>query len=79
MRIDLIEHDAAPEVVRRLYDGLEHAGRSVGAFHKVLAHKPDVLRGYLQLSGAVMGEGALSVRLKELAYLRTSILNGCAY
>jgi AhpD family alkylhydroperoxidase len=26
-----------------------------------------------------MGEGALPVKLKELAYLRVSIINGCAY
>jgi alkylhydroperoxidase family enzyme len=79
MDIPLIDRDAAPALVRRLYDGLENAGRSVGNFHKVLANTPDVLRSYLQLSGAVMVEGALPLRLKELAYLRVSILNGCAY
>jgi alkylhydroperoxidase family enzyme len=79
MRIDLIEKDNAPDVVRRVYEGLEHAGRPVGNFYKVLAHKPDVLRSFLQLFNAVMGEGALPLRLKELAYLRVSIVNGCAY
>jgi alkylhydroperoxidase family enzyme len=79
MRIDLIEKDSAPDVVRRIYEGLEHAGRPVGNFYKVLAHKPDVLRSFLQLFNGVMVEGALSLRLKELAYLRVSIINGCAY
>ena len=79
MQIELVEKDKAPDLVRRIYDGLEHAGRPVGNLHKVLAHKPDVLRTYLQLSGAVMAEGALPLKLKELAYLRPSILNGCAY
>ena len=79
MRIDLIERDSATDVVRRVYDALEHAGRPVGNFYKVLAHKPDVLRSFLQLFNAVMVEGALSLRLKELAYLRVSIVNGCAY
>jgi alkylhydroperoxidase family enzyme len=51
----------------------------VGNFFKVLAHKPEVLRSFLQLFNAVMTEGALSVKLKELAYLRVSIINGCAY
>jgi alkylhydroperoxidase family enzyme len=46
---------------------------------RMLAHKPDVLRAYNQLSGAVWPDGALSVRTKELAYLRASILNGCEY
>ncbi len=79
MHIDLVEKDSAPDLVRRLYDGLEHAGRPVGNFHKALAHKPDVLRAFLQLSGAIMVDGSLSLKLKELAYLRTSIVNGCAY
>jgi alkylhydroperoxidase family enzyme len=47
---------------------------------KVLAHKPAVLRAYNQLTGALFAEDSqLSPKLKELAYLRVSILNGCAY
>ena len=79
MQIDLIERDTASDLVRRLYDGLEHAGRQVGNFYKVLAHKPDALRSFLQLFNAVMADGTLPLKLKELAYLRTSIINGCAY
>ena len=48
-------------------------------FNKMLAHKPDVLRAFNQLSGAVWAEGALAPRLKELAYLRVSMHNGCVY
>jgi hypothetical protein len=48
MDIPLIDKDAAPALVRRLYEGLEHAGRSVGNFHKVLANTPNVLRACLQ-------------------------------
>jgi alkylhydroperoxidase family enzyme len=45
----------------------------------MLGHKPDVLRAFNQLSHAVWAEGALDLKLKELAYLRVSIANGCAY
>lgn len=79
MDIELIEKDTAPDVVRRLYEGLEHSGRPVSNFYKVIAHKPAVLRSFLQLFNAVMVEEAMPLRLKELAYLRTSIVNGCAY
>ena len=58
MQIDLIERDTASDLVRRLYDGLEHAGRQVGNFYQVLAHKPDVPRTYLQRSGAVRKDEA---------------------
>ena len=79
MRISLVEKETAPDTVRRVYEGLEHAGRPVGNFYKVLAHKPDALRSFLQLFNAVMADGTLPLKLKELAYLRTSIINGCAY
>jgi uncharacterized peroxidase-related enzyme len=78
MQIPLIQKDAAPDVVRRVYEGLENAGRPVGNIHKALANKPDILRGFLQLYGAVMAEGTIPARLKELLYLRATFLNGCA-
>jgi len=51
----------------------------VSNFYKVLAHKPALLRAFTQLYGAIWEDGALDPRLKELAYLRTSIANGCEY
>jgi alkylhydroperoxidase family enzyme len=79
VQIHLIEKDQASPPVQRLYDALERQAGSVSNFNKMLAHKPEVLRAFNQLSGAIWAEGALSPTLKELAYLRTSILNGCAY
>ena len=81
MRITPVEPDQASDVVKRIYDSLAKSSPSgtVSPFMKMLGHKPDVLRAYNQLSSAVMAEGALSPRLKELAYLRASIRNGCHY
>jgi alkylhydroperoxidase family enzyme len=79
MRIQLIEKDQASPLVRRLYDALEQQSGGVSNFNKMLAHKPDVLRAFNQLSSAVWADGALAPRLKELAYLRVSMHNGCAY
>ena len=45
----------------------------------MLGNQPELLRGFNQLYGAVWAEGALAAKLKELAYLRVSILNGCGY
>jgi alkylhydroperoxidase family enzyme len=45
----------------------------------VLAHKPDVLRAFNQLHAAIWAESALSAKLKHLAYLRVSILDGCEF
>ena len=79
MQIHLIEKDQAGPLVQRLFDALERQSGSVSNFNKMLAHKPDVLRAFNQLSGAIWAEGTLVPKLKELAYLRVSILNGCAY
>ena len=79
MRITPVEPDQASDTVKRIYDALAKSTGAVSPFMKMLGHKPDVLRAYNQLSSAVMAEGALSPRLKELAYLRASIRNGCHY
>lgn len=79
MHISLVEKDEAPDVVRRIYEGIEKRLGMVSNFFKVLAHMPDVLRAFNQLDGAIWADGALSPKLKDLAYLRTSIVNGCEY
>ena len=79
MRILPVEKDQAPDSVQRIYEALERDGGRVSNFLKMLAHKPDILRTFNLLYGAVWAEGALPARLKEMAYLRTSILNGCEY
>jgi alkylhydroperoxidase family enzyme len=79
MQIHPIEKDQADPLVQRIYDALEQQSGSVSTFNKMLAHKPEILRAFNQLSGAIWAEGALSPTLKELAYLWTSLLNGCAY
>ncbi len=79
MQIHPIERDEASPVVQRIYDALEHQGGTISNLNKMLAHKPDVLRAFNQLSSAVWADGTLTAKLKDLAYLRVSILNGCAY
>ncbi len=80
MRSEPVEKERATAQVRRIYEALEGEGRPVTNMLKVLAHMPPVLRAYNQLSGALFAEDSqLSPKIKELAYLRASILNGCTY
>ena len=79
MQIHPIEKEQASPLVQRIYAALEQESGSVSTLNKMLAHKPEVLRAFNQLSGAIWAEGALASRLKELAYLRVSMHNGCAY
>jgi len=79
MRISLVADDQASPVVRRIYQALEQRSGSVAPYFRVLAHKPDVLRAFNQLHAAIWADGALAAKLKHLAYLRVSILDGCGF
>jgi alkylhydroperoxidase family enzyme len=79
MRIRPLEKGEAPEAARAIYDELERRTGRVGNFYKMLAHKPEVLRTFTAFYQQVWAPSALSDRLKSLAYLRVSILNGCVY
>jgi len=79
MRISLVEQDQAPPVVRRIYEALQLRSGSVAPYFQVLAHKPDALRAFNQLHAAIWADGALAAKLKHLAYLRASILDGCGF
>ena len=79
MRITLVGKEQASPVVQRMYQGLELRSGSVAPYFRVLAHKPDVLRAFNQLHAAIWTDGALAAKLKHLAYLRVSILDGCGF
>lgn len=79
MRIMPVEKAQAPESVRGIYDAIEQKAGRVSNFYKVLGHWPEVLAGFKEMYDAVWAESRLPQNLKELAYLRTSILNGCEY
>jgi alkylhydroperoxidase family enzyme len=48
-------------------------------FFATMAHRPNVLKLFVPFYGAVMSEGTVEPRYKELAYLKTSLINGCEY
>jgi uncharacterized peroxidase-related enzyme len=79
MAIRPVEMNNAPEPVRRIYEAVEkNLGRVPNTF-KMLAHRPEILRTFLPLYNAVWAEGALPQKIKALAAVRTSLLNGCNY
>jgi alkylhydroperoxidase family enzyme len=45
----------------------------------LMAHRPDVLAKFLPFYSAVMEGGTVEARYKELAYLKTALINGCEY
>ncbi len=74
----LSKEEAAPEV-HGIYDTLAHKYGHMPNIFAVMAHRPNVLRNFLPAYAAIMGEGTVALRHKLLAYLKTSLINGCAY
>ncbi len=79
MKIQPLERDAVAESARQVYETLEKKMGRVINFFKMMAHKPNVLGPFLDFYTQVWAPGALSPKIKEFAYLRTSLMNGCEY
>ena len=74
----LPKEKAAAEV-HGIYDGVTKKFGKMPNIFGLMAHRPDVLAKFLPLYSAIMEGGTLEPRYKELAYLKTSLLNGCEY
>jgi len=58
---------------------LEARSKKPSPFFRAMAHRPEVLKNFVPLYGAVMGPGAVERRVKELVYLTCSYANECAF
>jgi uncharacterized peroxidase-related enzyme len=74
----LTKEQAAPEVQDTFEKLAARAGKVPNIF-AAMAHRPEVLNAFLPLYKAVINEGSIEDKYKELAYLRTSMVNGCEY
>jgi len=74
----LPKEKAAPEL-HETYEGMtKRFGRMPNIF-AAMAHRPNVLQKFLPLYAAIINEGTVEPRYKELAYLKTALVNGCEY
>ncbi len=73
-RVELFDADTAPISVRQYF-----AGGDPGPIVAALASVPELLGPALGFVGPALGAGAVGVRAKEFAILRTSALQGCNY
>jgi alkylhydroperoxidase family enzyme len=77
--VNPIAKDKATDEVRPIFDDLAKRFGRVPNIFGVMAHRPNVLKNFLPLYGAIMTQGTLEPKLKELAYLKVSQVNGCEY
>ena len=74
----LTKEQASPEVKTTFENLAARAGKVPNIF-AAMAHRPAVLNAFLPLYKAVVNEGTIEPKYKELAYLRASMVNGCEY
>ncbi len=74
-RVSYVEMEQASPEVREIYE--KTLKGKPGSFHKLLAHRPEVLKTMLPFYASV--GRALDRRLYEMVYIRVSMLNGCRY
>jgi len=58
---------------------LEAKTNKPSPFFRAMANRPDVLKNFPPLYGAIMGPGSVERRVKELVYLTCSYANECAF
>ncbi len=77
--VNPIPKENAAAEVKAVYDNLTKTFGRMPNIFGVMAHRPDVLKNFLPLYMAVMAEGTIEPKYKELVYLKTAMLNGCEY
>jgi uncharacterized peroxidase-related enzyme len=77
--ITAVEKEQAPAELHDIYGKLTSTFGRMPAIFGTMAQRPAVLQSFLQLYGAVMNQGTVEPRYKELAYIKTSMINGCEY
>lgn len=58
---------------------LEAKSKKPNSFFRVMANRPEVLKSFVPLYGAVMGPGSVDRRIKSLIYLVCSYANECPF
>lgn len=58
---------------------LEKKANRPNHFFRTMANRPEVLKNFVPLYGAIMGPGSLERRMKELVYLTVAYANECPY
>jgi uncharacterized peroxidase-related enzyme len=76
--VSYVTNDQAAEKIRPIFEGIEKKGNAVPNVLRAMAHSPGLLEGFLSLNSA-LPRTELDGKLRELAYIKTSELNGCDY
>jgi uncharacterized peroxidase-related enzyme len=74
-----LSEDRVTPDLQQLYSELRDNFGIVPNFFALMARRPGSLKAVLPFLSEVLDEGTVEPRLKELAYVKTSMVNGCQY
>src|SRR5437762_10287194 len=78
-RLSYVEKEtAAPDQEKILAQVTQKSGK-IANIWKLWAHSPMTLETFMPFYKALMMKGSLDPRQRELAYVKTSQINGCPY
>ncbi len=72
-----LQDDQAPEAARQMFQAIQQQLGAVPNIFRTMAHQPAVLEATLKMNAAV--DHDLPELLRELAYLKASLVNQCHY
>ena len=76
--VSYVSNQEAAEKIKPVFDGMEKKLGVVPNVFRAMAHNPEMLETFLALN-ATLPKTKLDGKLRELAYIKTSELNGCDY
>lgn len=76
--VSYITDQEAGDKVKAVFEGMQKKLGAVPNVFRTMAHNPEMLEAFLALN-ATLPKTSLDGKLRELAYIKTSELNGCAY
>ena len=76
--VSYVSNQEAAEKIKPVFEGMEKKIGAVPNVFRAMAHNPEMLEAFLALN-ATLPKTKLDGKLRELAYIKTSELNGCDY
>src|SRR6185436_8026653 len=77
-RLRYVEKETAGPEQEKILAQLTQKSGKIANMWKLWSHSPLTLEAYMVFSKSLV-KGSLDPKLRELAYLKTSLINGCAY
>lgn len=72
-----IQDDRVSDSARPLFEAIKHTFGTIPNLYRTMGHSPETLNAVLRMLKAINKD--LSPKLRELAYLKVSMVNNCDY